>query len=97
VTYQIIPTADLNPASAPVRWDRPEALDDEWCAGRASEVLKYPAANYPECAGSEALHPHQEAAHAAAVAGVEARYLEALWGYMRAGRDGALRIRESAA
>ncbi len=47
-------------------------LDSEWCAERASDALRWLAVNYPECSGSEALHPHQDAAHAAAVAGGEA-------------------------
>ena len=97
MTDQIIHSASTNPAPVPVPSDRPEALDVEWCAERASEALAYLAANYPECAGSEALHGHQDAAHAASVAGDEARYLEALRGYMRAGRDEALRIRKEAA
>lgn len=97
MTYQIIPSAVPNPAPALVQPDRPEALDVEWCAERASEALAYLAANYPECAGSEALHGHQDAAHTAAVAGDEARYLEALRGFMRAGRDEALRVRREAA
>jgi hypothetical protein len=71
-------------------------LDVEWCAERASEALKYLAANYPDCAGSELLYGHQDAAHAATVAGDEAAYLEALRGFMRAGRDEALRVRRGA-
>ena len=73
------------------------AWDTEWAAERASEAMRYLADFYPEASGSEALHRHQDAAHAAAVAGDEARYLEALRGYMRAGRDEALRIRKEAA
>jgi hypothetical protein len=73
------------------------AWDTEWAAERASEALRYPVEHYPESAGFPDLHPHQDAAHAAAVAGDEAAYLEALRGYMRAGRDEALRIRERAA
>ena len=73
------------------------ALDTEWCAVKAADALRWLAANYPECAGSEALHPHQDAAHAAAVAGDVGAYLEALRSYMRVGRDEALRIRKEAA
>ncbi len=73
------------------------ALDTEWCAVRASDALRYLAVNYPECAGSEALHPHQDAAHAAAVVGDEAAYLEALRSYMRVGRSVALGMRRGAA
>jgi hypothetical protein len=73
------------------------AWDTEWAAERASEALRYLVEHYPESAGSPELHPYQDAAHAAAVAGDEAAYLEALRGYMRAGRDEALRIRERAA
>jgi hypothetical protein len=72
-------------------------LDSEWCAVKAAEALRYLALHYPECAGSEALHPHQDAAHAAAVAGDEAAYLEALRGYCRAGRSVALVKRRGAA
>ncbi len=49
-----------------------EALDVEWSAVKAAEAMRYLALHYPECSGSEALHPHQDAAHAAAVAGGEA-------------------------
>ncbi len=72
-------------------------LDSEWCAVRASDALRYLAVNYPECSGSEALHPHQDAAHAAAVEGDEAAYLEALRQYMRVGRSVALGMRRGAA
>jgi hypothetical protein len=73
------------------------ALDIEWAPERASEALRYLAEHYPESAGSRELHPHQDAAHEAAVAGDQEAYLEALRGYMRAGRDEALRIRKEAA
>ena len=73
------------------------AWDTEWAAEKASAALRYLADLYPEASGSEALHRHQDAAHAAAVAGDEARYLDALRGYMRAGRDEALRVRKGAA
>ncbi len=63
MTELIIPSAVPNPALAPVQSDRPEALDVEWCAERASEALAYLADFYPECAASEALHPFQDAAH----------------------------------
>ncbi len=72
-------------------------LDTEWCAERASDAMRYLALHYPECSGSEALHPHQDAAHEAAVAGDEAAYLEALRSYMRVGRSVALGIRRKAA
>lgn len=95
MTDQIIPSAIPKPAPAPS--DRLAALDVEWCAERASEALRHLARHYPEAAGSEALHVYQDAAHAAAVAGDEARYLDALRGYMRAGRDEALRLWKGAA
>jgi hypothetical protein len=72
-------------------------LDTEWAAERAAEALRYLAANYPECSGSEALHTHQDAAHEAAIAGDREAYLEALRGYMRAGRNEAMRARKGAA
>ena len=71
--------------------------DTEWAAERACEAMRYLAANFPEASGSEALHPHQDVAHAAAVEGDREAYLEALRGFMRAGRDGALRARREAA
>ena len=73
------------------------AWDTEWAAERASEAMSYLAQHYPEASASQELHPHQDAAHDAAVAEDEGRYLEALRGYMRAGRDAALRIRKDAA
>jgi hypothetical protein len=74
-----------------------QAWDTEWAAEKASAALRYLADFYPECAASEALHPHQNAAYEAAVAGDQEAYLEALRRYMRAGRDDALRIRKEAA
>ena len=97
MTDQIIPAASSNPASPPVQSDRPEALDVEWYAERAAEAMRYLARHYPKASGSVALHVYQDAAHDAAVAGDEARYLDALQGFMRAGRDEALRIRKEAA
>ncbi len=97
MTRDTIPTDSTNPTREQAPPGRGEALDVEWCAERASEALKYLAEHYPESGGSEALHPHQDAAHAAAVAGDEAAYLEALRQYMRAGRDEALRMRKWAA
>ncbi len=94
---RIIPTNPTNPAREQAPPGRLEALDVEWCATKASEAMRYLAEHYPECAGSESLHPVQDAAHAAAVAGDEPGYLEALRGFMRAGRDEALRSRERAA
>ena len=69
----------------------------EWAAEKASVAMRYLADFYPEAAGSEGLHRHQDAAHEAAANGDEAAYLDALRGYMRAGRDEALRIRKEAA
>ena len=76
-------------AAGPERTD----LDSEWCAERAAEVMRYLALHFPECSGSEALHPHQDAAHAAAVAGDRDAYLQVLRRYMRAGRGVALQAR----
>ena len=73
------------------------ALDTEWAAEKAASAMCYLAERYPEASGSPALHPHQDAAHAAAVAGDGEAYLEALRGYMRIGRDVALRARKGAA
>jgi len=74
-----------------------ERWNSEWATERASEALHYLARNYPECAASGALREHEEAAHEAALRGDEEAYLEALRGYMRAGRDEAMRIRRGAA
>ena len=63
--------------------------------GLRSDAL--PGDFYPEASEPEALHRHQDAAHAAAVAGDGEAYLEALRSYMRAGRDEALRVRRKAA
>lgn len=71
--------------------------DVEWAAERAAAATKYLAVHYPECAGAPELHPEQEAAHKAAVVGDREAYLEALRGYMRAGRRVALAIRKGAA
>jgi hypothetical protein len=74
-----------------------DSWDIEWAAERAAAATKYLAAHYPECAGAPELHPDQEAAHEAAVVGDREAYLEALRGYMRAGRKVALAIRKGAA
>ena len=70
------------------------AWDTEWAATKASEAMRYLAERYPESAGAPELHAYQEAAHEA-----EDRdaFLEALRGYMRAGRHVALQIRKAAA
>jgi hypothetical protein len=72
------------------------AWELEWAATKGSEAMRFLAANYPEAAGSEALHPHQDAAYAAAVAGDGEAYFEARRAYMRAGRSAALEIRKGA-
>ncbi len=71
--------------------------DTEWAAEKASAAMRYLADFYPEAAGSEALHTHQDAAHEAAVEGDSEAYLEALRRYMRAGRSVALQVRKAAA
>ena len=71
--------------------------DTEWAHNRATEALLYLAHNYPECAATEALRPHDDAMHQAAMDGDRDGYLEALRTYCRAGRDEALRIRREAA
>ena len=72
--------------------EQPE-WDFEWAAERASEAMRFLAEHYPECGGSEALHPHQDAAHEAAVIGDRDAYLQALRRYMRAGRGVAVQAR----
>jgi hypothetical protein len=59
--------------------------------------MRYLARNFPKCAGAPELHPHQDGAHLAAVAGDRDGYLEALRAFMRAGRRVALGIRKEAA
>jgi hypothetical protein len=74
------------------------AWDTEWAAEKAAEALRYLGRNYPEALDAlRALDAHEEAVHRAAMAGDREGYLEALRGYMRAGRDEALRIRKGAA
>jgi hypothetical protein len=75
-----------------------KAWDTEWTAEKAADSLRYLGRNYPECLKNlRALDEHEEAAHEAAMRGDRDAYLEALRGYMRAGRDEALRIRRGAA
>lgn len=74
-----------------------EPWNIEWAGELAAEALTYLARHYPECSGSEALRPYEEAAHEAATDGDEVRYREAVRAYCRAGRDEALRIRRGAA
>jgi hypothetical protein len=74
-----------------------EPWDTEKAAQLAAEALRYLARHYPECSGSEALRPYEDAAHDAAMDADEDRYKEALRGLMRAGRDEALWVRQGAA
>lgn len=75
-----------------------EPWDTEWAAERAAEALRYLGHNYPECLENlRILDEHETAAHEAAMRGDRNAYLEALRGYMRAGRHEALRIRRRAA
>ena len=76
---------------------RATTWDTELAAVKASAALRYLGDFYPECAASEALRSHQDAAHEAAVAGDREAYLEALRAFMGAGRGEALRIRKEAA
>jgi hypothetical protein len=74
-----------------------EPWNTEWAAERAAEALRWLGRRYPEGLDAGVLREHEEAANAAASAGDEDAYLEALRCYMRAGRDEALRIRRWAA
>ena len=75
-----------------------ELWDTEWAAERAAEALRYLGTHYPECLDAlRVLDEHETAAHEAALLGDEEKYLEALRGYMKAGRDAALEIRGGAA
>jgi len=72
--------------------------DTEWAAERAAEALRYLGRNYPECLENlRAMDEHETAAHKAALLGDREGCLEALRGYMRAGREEALEIRRGAA
>lgn len=75
----------------------PPTWDIEWAAERAAVAMRYLADNCPASAGAPELHPWQDEAHAAAVACDEARYLEALRGYVRAGQEVQRRARKGAA
>jgi hypothetical protein len=66
-----------------------EPWDTEWAAELAGEAVRYLARYYPECAASEVLTDHEEAAHEAAMDADEEGYRAALRAYCRAGRDGA--------
>jgi hypothetical protein len=75
-----------------------EPWDTEWAAERAAEVLRYLGRNYPECLENlRVLDEHERAANEAALLGDCEGYLEALRGYMRAGREESLRTRRGAA
>lgn len=75
-----------------------EPWDTEWAAERAVEALRYLGAHYPECLDAlRVLDEHERAAYEAALLGDREGYLEALRGYMKAGRDAALEIRRGAA
>ena len=75
-----------------------EPWDTEWAAQRAAEALRYLGSHCPECLENlRVLDEHETAANEAAMRGDRGAYLEALRGYMRAGRHEALRIRRAAA
>jgi len=75
-----------------------EPWDTEWAAEKAAEALRYLGRRYPECLENlRVLDEHETAAHEAAILGDREGYLEALRGYMKAGRDEALRMRRGAA
>ena len=74
-----------------------EPWDTEKAAQLAAEALRWLGRNYPECAASEVLREHEEAAYEAAMDADEERYREALRAYCRAGRDEATRRSREAA
>ena len=75
-----------------------EPWDAEWAAEKAAEALCCLGTHYPECLDAlRVLDPYETAANEAAVRGDREAYLEALRGYMKAGRNAALRIRRGAA
>lgn len=72
--------------------------DTEWAAARAAEALRYLGTHFPECLENmRVLDEHETRVNEAAIRGDQDAFLEALRGYMRAGRDEALRIRRGAA
>jgi hypothetical protein len=72
--------------------------DTEWAVEKAGVALRYLGRNYPECLENlRVLDQPETAAYEAALRGDRDAYLEALRGYMRAGRDEAMRIRRGAA
>ena len=73
------------------------AWDPTWAGECASEAMRYQADNCPASAGAVELHPHQDEAHAAAMAEDRGRYLDALRAYVRAGQDIERRARRRAA
>jgi hypothetical protein len=75
-----------------------EPWDVEWAAERAAEALRYLGTHYPECLEAlRVLDEHERAAQEAALLGDCEGYLEALRGYMKAGRHAALEMRRGAA
>jgi hypothetical protein len=90
-----ISSARLSPVAARRAFWRENGGATEWASERAAEALHYLERHYPECLDAlRVLDAHEEAANEAARAGDREAYLEALRGYMRAGRDAALRIRK---
>jgi hypothetical protein len=84
--------------TAPDRVVGVEPWDVEWAVERAAEALRYLGTHYPECLEAlRVLDEHETAAHEAALLVDREGYLEALRGYMKAGRDAALEIRRRAA
>jgi hypothetical protein len=71
--------------------------DPEWAYDLARQALLYLSENYPECAGSEELHPYHEDVHKAEASGERGAYYEALREYVKAGRRVAFEIRDRAA
>ena len=85
-------------AGAKATPERSREWDSGWAGQKAAEALQYLGRNFPEILeNSKVLDAHEEAANEAAMRGDREDYLEALRGYMRAGRAEALRIRRSAA
>lgn len=65
---EVNPPSETNPHKGPGGAPG-EAWDLEWAAERAADAMRYLALNCPASAGAPELHPHQDAAHEAAVAG----------------------------
>jgi hypothetical protein len=83
--------------TAPDRAVGVEPWDAEWAAARAAEALRYLGTYYPECLETLRVLDEHEYGRPRGRRTRREGYLEALRGYIKAGRDAALEIRRGAA